>query len=189
MTEPPPARAIPVWRTVLRVLSFRFAREEMLAVDHRHLAVGLIATWLVGMGRYWDDPLANIFQHLGVGSVIYVFALTALLWLVMRPLCPDGLSYRRLLTFVTLTSLPAMLYAIPVERFFTLAIARSINVWFLAAVAAWRVALLVLYLARSTSWAACARKAPPTTTPTSSWWRSRCCRCLHFRCCCSGGAP
>ena len=48
-----------------------------------------------------------------------------------------------------LTSPPALLYAVPVERFFTLGTAQTINVWFLAIVAAWRVALLFLYLRRS----------------------------------------
>jgi hypothetical protein len=43
---------------------------------------------------------------------------------------------------------PAILYAIPVERLFELPVAQSINVWFLAIVAVWRVALLVFFLAR-----------------------------------------
>ena len=48
-----------------------------------------------------------------------------------------------------MTSPPAILYAIPVERFSTLDTAQTINVWFLAIVAAWRVILLFLYLSRS----------------------------------------
>jgi hypothetical protein len=71
-----------------------------------------------------------------------------LLWLVIRPLRPQGCSYRHVLTFVSLTSPPAILYAIPVERFTGLATARTLNVWFLAVVAAWRVALLFFYLSR-----------------------------------------
>ena len=42
--------------------------------------------------------------------------------------------------------MPALLYAIPVERFVDLKTAQSINVWFLAVVAVWRVALLFRYL-------------------------------------------
>ncbi|HVF28684.1 MAG TPA: hypothetical protein VM943_10615 [Pyrinomonadaceae bacterium] len=87
-------------------------------------------------------------QHLGVGSVIYIFLLSLLLWLVIWPLKPQRWSYRHVLTFVSLTSPPAILYAIPVERFTTLATARTLNVWFLAVVATWRVALLVFYLRR-----------------------------------------
>ena len=45
------------------------------------------------------------------------------------------------LAFVTLTAPPALLYAIPVERFMTPSAASVTNVWFLAVVAAWRVGL------------------------------------------------
>jgi hypothetical protein len=135
--------------TALRLLFFRSSREELLALDQRHLVLGLVCTWLVGMGRYWDDPGAHLLQHLGVGSVVYVFVLSGFLWLLMWPLGPEEWSFRRLLTFVSLVSPPAALYAIPVERFLTLDVARSVNVWFLAVVATWRVALLAFYLRRS----------------------------------------
>ena len=101
------------------------------------------------MGRYWDNPRVSLSQHLGVGSVIYVFALALLLYLLGLPLRPKKWSYFRVCTFVSLVSPPAVLYAIPVERVFNLDIANSINVWFLGIVATWRVALLVFYLRRS----------------------------------------
>ena len=53
-----------------------------------------------------------------------------------------------MLTFVTLTSPPAILYAIPVERFLDLQTAQAVNVQFLAFVAVWRVAMLAFYLRR-----------------------------------------
>jgi hypothetical protein len=134
--------------TVVRLLTFRITREEFLQFNHKHLAVGVAATWLVGMGRWWDDPGARLLQHLGAGSVTYIFLLALLLWLVIWPLKPQGWSYRHVLTFVSLTSPPAILYAIPVERFAGLETARTLNVWFLAVVAAWRVALLFFYLSR-----------------------------------------
>ena len=134
--------------TVLRLLTFRISREEFLRFDNRHLAFGVVCTGVVGVGRWWDDAGANLLQHVGVGSVIYIFLLSLLLWLVIWPLKPEGWSYRHVLTFVSLTSPPAILYAIPVERFTTLETARTLNVWFLAVVAAWRVALLVFYLRR-----------------------------------------
>lgn len=136
------------FRTTGRLLTFRLTKEEFLQFDTRHLVFGLICTWIVGMGRWWDDPGANLLQHLGLGSIIYVFVLAAVLLLVAAPLRPDNLTYKSVLTFVTLTSLPALLYAIPVERFTELSIARSINVWFLAAVATWRLALLLFFLKR-----------------------------------------
>jgi hypothetical protein len=133
---------------IMRLLSFRISRREFLQFDDKHLAAGLACTWLVGIGRWWDDPGARPLQHLGIGSVIYVFLLALLLWLVVWPLKPQDWSYRYVLTFVSLTSPPALLYAIPVERFTDLETARTLNVWFLAVVAAWRVALLIFYLRR-----------------------------------------
>lgn len=98
------------------------------------------------MGRYWDNPRAHLWQSLGLGSVAYVFCLALIIWLLLLPLKPKHWSYRNVLVFITLTSPPALLYAIPVERFMPLPAAQSVNAWFLAAVAAWRVALLVVFL-------------------------------------------
>jgi hypothetical protein len=129
-------------------LTFRASREELTDLGTADLVFGLLATWLVGVGRWWDDPEASLLQHLGIGSVLYVFVLALLLWLLVKPLGPQDWSYRGVLTFVSLTSPPALLYAIPVERFLDLDTARQINVWFLAFVAAWRVGLLAFYLRR-----------------------------------------
>ena len=134
--------------TAFRLLTFRISRERLLKLNRNNLLFGLICTWLVGMGRYWDDPGANLLQHLGLGSVIYIFLLSFLLWLLILPLRPKAWSYFGVLTFVSLTSPPAVLYAIPVEGFFSLETARSLNVWFLAIVATWRVSLLIFFLNR-----------------------------------------
>ena len=131
-----------------RLLTFRMSRQSFLELGRGHFLFGLVSTWIVGMGRYWDDPAAKLVQHLGLGSVIYIFVLSMFVWLVIWPLGPKGWSYAKVLTFVSLTSAPAIVYAIPVERFFTLQTARSVNAWFLAVVAAWRVALLILFLRR-----------------------------------------
>jgi hypothetical protein len=100
------------------------------------------------MGRWWDDPGASLLQHLGVGSLIYIFILSFILWLGILPLKPKNWSYRHVLTFVSMTSPPAILYAIPVEKLFSLEGAQSFNLLFLLIVASWRVALLVYYLKR-----------------------------------------
>ena len=55
-----------VLRTAARFLTFRATREELLAVDGRHLAFGLAFTWLAGMGRYWDHPSAHLAQSTGL---------------------------------------------------------------------------------------------------------------------------
>jgi hypothetical protein len=117
-------------------------------VGWQHLTAGLICTWLVGMGRYWDNPRVGLLQHLGVGSVVYVFVLAFFLWLIIWPLRPRHWSYWRVLAFVSLVSPPAAIYAIPVQMFFSLYTANEINAWFLASVAIWRVALLFFFLRR-----------------------------------------
>lgn len=138
-----------ILRTTWRVLTFRATPAELHALDGRHFAFGLVCTWLVGIGRYWDDPRADALQHCGAGSVVYVFVLALLLFLVTWGIVPCEASYRRILTFVTLTSPPAALYAIPVERFTSVAVASTINAWFLALVALWRVSLWLGYLRRA----------------------------------------
>ena len=135
-------------RTAARLLAFRARNDELRGMNRRHLVLGLCLTWLVGMGRWWEDPKANWLQHLGIGSVAYVFVLALFLWLVLWPLTPPHWSLRNILIFITLTSPPAVLYALPVRHGLTLATAQTVRFWLLAIVAGWRVALLVFYLRR-----------------------------------------
>jgi len=72
--------------TSLRLLTFRSSKEELRALNYRHLIFGLVCTWLVGMGRWWEDPKASLLQHLGVGSIAYIVILAFFLWLVLWPL-------------------------------------------------------------------------------------------------------
>ena len=132
--------------TTIRVLTFRVSGDELRGLTHRHLLVGLFATWVVGMGRWWKDPKASVLQHLGVGSVIYIFLLAAFLWLILWPLTSVTWSYVNLLTFISLTSPPALLYAVPVRAWFELAVAQQLRMWFLVVVAGWRVLLWARYL-------------------------------------------
>jgi hypothetical protein len=131
---------------IIRLLTFKLTREEILQFDRKQLIAGLIGTWIVGMGRYWDDQGASLLQHAGLGSVIYIFSLSAFIWLIVKPFRVDVWSYFRVLTFISLTSFPAILYAIPVEKFLSISTANMINVWFLAIVAAWRLSLLYRFL-------------------------------------------
>ncbi len=139
-----------------RFLSFRNTSSGPARHWQAYLAFGLICTWLAGIGRYWDNPRALWWQSLGLGSLAYVGALALLLWLLIWPLKPRHWSLRNVLVFVTLTAPPALLYAIPVERFLSMAAAQDTNAWFLALVASWRVALLAVFLRRvaQLSWAA-----------------------------------
>lgn len=131
-----------------RVLTFRRPSASIVVHWPAYLAFGLAFTWLAGVGRYWDNPRASLWQHLGLGSVAYVFTLALVLWGLLLPLRPRRWTYRNVLVFITLTAPPAVIYAIPVERFMPLAAAQSVNAWFLAVVATWRVALLIWFLRR-----------------------------------------
>jgi formate/nitrite transporter FocA (FNT family) len=138
----------PEIRTAMRVLTFRAAADELRALNLRHLAIGLVCTWLVGIGRWWEDSRANLAQHLGIGSVIYVFVLALFLWLVLWPLRPPHWSYLNLVTFISLTSPPAILYALPVRHGLALSTGQTVRLLLLGVVAGWRVALLAFYLGR-----------------------------------------
>jgi hypothetical protein len=143
------------------LLLFRPFRPDIRGHRDAYLAWGLFITWLAGVGRYWDHPNAALWQYLGLGSVAYVFILALILWLIVAPLKASNWSYSGVLIFVMLTSLPALLYAIPVEMFLTLPQAQFANVIFLAIVATWRVALLVVFLRRGA-------KLSPFTTLVAS---------------------
>jgi len=136
-------------RTQFAFLVFRPIQLSLQQDFVRWFAFVLITTWLAGIGRYWDHPSAESWQYLGLGSVGYIFCLSMLLFLIVWPLRPSNWSFRGVLIFVGLTSFPALLYAIPVERLVDLKAAQSINAWFLGIVAIWRVALLFRYLVSS----------------------------------------
>lgn len=129
----------------IKLLTFRQFKLDV-SLFNWYLAFGIGFTWLCGIGRYWDNPKADLWQYLGLGSVAYVFILALILWLLVLPLKPANWHYKNVLLFVSLTAPPAILYAIPVERFMSLKSAQLANVWFLAIVAIWRVALLLKYL-------------------------------------------
>lgn len=132
-------------RDALDLLAFRLPIARLEGLGRRHFYLGLVGTWVAGMGRYWDNPRAELAQKLGFGSLAYIFLLSALLWCVFRPIAGRSVSYWKLVSFVGLTSFPAWLYAIPVERFMSLEAAIRLNVLFLAVVACWRLGLLFWY--------------------------------------------
>lgn len=107
----------------------------------------LVITWLTGIGRYWDHPDASLFQHSGLGSVIYLLVMSTILYLVIAPAAPLRITWPMLFLFVGMTSLPGLLYAIPVEQFLSTETAAAMNLRFLLIVAVWRV-LLLLYFCR-----------------------------------------
>ena len=136
-------------RTQFAFLAFRPIRISLRENFWRWFTFVLLVTWLAGIGRYWDHPSADYWQYAGIGSVVYIFCLSLLLYVIVWPLRPSNWTYRGVLIFVGLTSLPALLYAVPIERAVDLKTAQSINAWFLGIVAVWRVALLIRYLLTS----------------------------------------
>ena len=131
--------------------TFRFLTFQSLEIDTKRDLVflsiaGVVFAWIAGLGRYWDHPSAHLWQYMGLGSVAYIFVLSALIWILALPLRPERWSYLSVLTFVGLTSPLAWLYAIPVERFVPISTAVTANVLFLAIVAVWRVALYIYFL-------------------------------------------
>lgn len=132
--------------TTGKFLFFRPIKPDLPRHTPLYLLIGIGSAWLAGLGRYWDHPNAAWWQYAGLGSVAYIFVLALVLYLLLLPLRPDNWTYSRVLTFVGLTAPPGILYAIPVERFLSLDAAQSINFWFLAIVASWRVALLWRFL-------------------------------------------
>lgn len=137
-----------IFKDTFDLLTFRISRERLLQLGKYHFLFGLICTWIVGIGRYWDNPRVELLQHLGIGSVVYIFALSLLLWLLILPLRPKDWTYFRVLTFVSLVSPPAILYAIPVEMVFDINTSNSVNAIYLLIVSVWRVSLLIFFLKR-----------------------------------------
>ncbi|WP_373032958.1 hypothetical protein [Sulfurovum sp.] len=137
-----------LFKTELKFLFFQDVKPNLKEMGNYYLIFALLTTWLAGVGRYWDNPRADLWQYLGLGSVIYIFVLALLLWAIIKPLKPENWSYKNVLIFVGMTSPTGILYAIPVERYFSLSTSQTMNVWFLAVVATWRVILLFLYLKR-----------------------------------------
>ena len=132
-----------------RFLFFGRVEKDMPRFENPLLLLGMVAACLAGIGRYWDNTRAALWQHLGLGSVAFVFVLALFLWVMMMPLRPRNWSYKQVLVFVGMTAPLGFVYAIPVEKYFPLETAQTFNVWFLAAVTLWRISLLVTHLKRS----------------------------------------
>ena len=128
-----------------RFLLFRpihVRREDRLPF----LALALLVTWAAGFGRYWDAADPEPWQRLGLVSVAYVFVLGLIIHFVVWPFHPERWTVVGNWLFAAMTSLPACLYAIPVERFMAPEAAIRTNEYFLLVVAAWRVALLLRHM-------------------------------------------
>jgi hypothetical protein len=132
----------------IRILTLTANRNELLSIDSNVLVWGLVMVWLAGIGRYWDAPLEPFFMRSGLPSLIYIFVLGAFLWMFIFLLRPANWSYMRLVTYISMTAVPAFLYAIPFERMYGVDKGAEYNAIALVVVATWRVLMLGNYLVR-----------------------------------------
>lgn len=134
-----------------RILTLTANRKELLSLDTDVLWWGLLMVWFAGLGRYWDNPMESEFLRTGFPSLIYIWVLGAFLWMFIFLLRPANWSYLRLVTFISMTAVPAFLYAIPFERMYGFEQAAEYNAIALVVVATWRVLMLGNYLLRTTN--------------------------------------
>ena len=135
--------------TELKFLAFRSVRPDMKRLRWHFLALGLVSSWLVGVGRYWDVSDALWWQQAGLGSLVYTVFMSAFLWALVMAMQPENWTYLNVLTFVGMTAPPGLLYALPVESLLDTESAFAANQIFLLVVSLWRVALLWQFLRRS----------------------------------------
>ena len=75
-----------ILRNQFRFLAFQPIRPDLGKDGNAYLAWGFLTAWLAGIGRYWDNPRAELWQYLGLGSVIYIVVLAFMLWAIIKPL-------------------------------------------------------------------------------------------------------
>ncbi|MDZ4837608.1 MAG: hypothetical protein SGJ27_27805 [Candidatus Melainabacteria bacterium] len=131
-----------------RILTLTANKRELLSLDNQVFMWGLLMVWLAGLGRYWDAPLEPLFMRSGLPSLIYIWVLGSFLWMFIWLLRPANWSYMRLVTYISMTGVPAFLYAIPFERMYGTDRAAECNATVLVVVASWRVLMLANYLVR-----------------------------------------
>lgn len=144
----------PGWLAVLRmvlidtgrVLTFRQPSGMFRDQWPLYLICGFGITLIAGAGRYWNNPRAELWQQLGLGSVAYIVVLTLVLRVLLIPFKPRASSVRNLLLFLLMSAPPGLVFLIPVEAFLSLRDAQIANAWLFGVVALWRVALLIWFL-------------------------------------------
>lgn len=132
----------------VRFALFRPIKGDPATHWRTYLVTGLAITWIVGFGRYWDNAEAPPLLRSGATSIVYALVLSAFIWLLVLGLKPQRWSYRNTLLMVTMTALPGIIYAIPVEMLMNPSAAGATNMIFLAIVAGWRMALYFVFLKR-----------------------------------------
>ena len=138
------------WNLQWKILTLKATREELLNLKPELLLWGVPVTLMAGIGRAWDNPAEELLIRSGLPSVAYIFVLSAFLYFFIALLRPKNWSYRRLLILVSMTALPGLLYAIPLEMILKPGDAAAGNTILLFIVAVWRVVILGSFLAKTT---------------------------------------
>lgn len=137
------------YQSIIRILTFRARIGDIEDDLVPLLLVGILLTWVVGIGRWWDDPREiPPLARMGLGSVAYVFVLSGLLWLISYPLARERVSYLDFAAFIAATSLPGIVYALPIEAISPNSTASAYNITALIFVSAYRVSLLIWFLSK-----------------------------------------
>jgi hypothetical protein len=138
-------------RTLFRYLTGDRQAILELAADRHALWIGLLFVLSAGFAREYDgqdllrEPwylLVPVGASLAASFLLFLFAFGSL-FLRREGRPPFLAAYRSFLTLFWMTAPLAWLYAVPYERFLSPGDATSANLWTLALVAAWRVALMV----------------------------------------------
>jgi hypothetical protein len=137
------------WRTVGLFLFGNRSAVNRIADSPKAIWLGLWCVFLASFFREYDR--ADLW-HDPVWLFLPLFASTSLATLLfamlklMPDVCvcdlPNRVQFRRLLTCFWMTAPLAVLYAIPVERFYSAVAAMNWNLNFLAVIAIWRVILI-----------------------------------------------
>ena len=127
--------------TQIRFLLFLSIKPDLKQHFGYYFSFILVVTWLVGVGRYWHNPDSLIWQRAGLSSLIYIFVVSQLLYLVVLPLRPKNWSYKEAFVLLGLTSLPGLLYAFPLESFMSFFETQIANALLFLVIGAWRFAL------------------------------------------------
>jgi hypothetical protein len=77
-----------------RFAVFQPIKGDPAAHWRTYLVIGILITWIVGFGRYWDDESARLLVRSGVTSLAYALVLSAFIWLLVLGLKPQRWSYR-----------------------------------------------------------------------------------------------
>lgn len=133
-------------RDLLRFLTFRATPEIYDRFGVEHAILGFATTWLVGIARNWDYPEAPEFARMGLGSLAYILILAFVLFVMAWPISYEKRNYWHVLTGISMTAAPGLVYGVPVEMFMSTEGAQGANLIFLLVVASWRVGLASHYL-------------------------------------------